>query len=387
MNRDYMDQFRTKPTVLLVDDEEDIREVLEISLADIGFTVYSAEDGQAALKLFKEHNPPIVITDIKMPGIDGIELLRELKNENPDIEVIMITGHGDMDLAIRSLKHEATDFITKPINIDTLEVSLKRVHDKILMKHELRKYTENLEALVREKTMLQDNLSSLGLMIGSISHGIKGLLTGLDGGLYLLNSGIRKKDRDKMKEGLETVKIISGRIRKLVLDILFYAKERELKLEPVVVLNLANDVADAIEPKLQGRQIQFIRDFKEAPKEFLVDADFLRSALINILDNAFDACLEDEHKKSHKIIFSIKEDSKNVIINIFDNGIGMDNETKENMFHLFYSSKGDEGTGFGLFITNNIVKQHGGTINVHSTKGQGTNFTIKIPGALQESKS
>jgi len=167
-----MNQSHKKGVILLVDDEADVREVLSISLSDMGYKVFATENGEKALHIFKEVNPPIVLTDIKMPGMDGIELLRMVKHENPDTEVVMITGHGDMDLAIKSLKYEATDFITKPINVDALEIALKKVHDKIIMKQKLREYTENLEALVQEKTDLQDRLSSLGLMIGSISHSI-----------------------------------------------------------------------------------------------------------------------------------------------------------------------------------------------------------------------
>ncbi len=174
-------------TILLVDDEEDIRDVVGVSLTDFGYEVYSAADGEEALRLFREVFPPIVLTDIKMPGLDGIDLLRKIKIESPDTEVIMLTGHGDMDLAIKSLKYEATDFITKPINVDALEIALKRACDRILTRQKLKEYTENLELLIREKTELQDHLSSLGLMIGSISHGIKGLLTGLDGGIYMLD--------------------------------------------------------------------------------------------------------------------------------------------------------------------------------------------------------
>ena len=91
-----------------------------------------------------------VVSDIKMPGMDGIELLQKIKRENPETEVVMITGHGDMDLAIKSLKFEATDFITKPINVEALEIALKRVQDKIVMKRQLKTYTQNLEALVRD---------------------------------------------------------------------------------------------------------------------------------------------------------------------------------------------------------------------------------------------
>ena len=374
-----MAKDRDKWNILLVDDEEDIRDVLSMSLTDIGYQVFDAQNGKEALRIFKEINPPIVLTDIKMPGIDGIELLQAIKRENPDTEVIMITGHGDMDLAIKSLKHEAIDFITKPINVDALDIALKRVHDKITLKYKLREYTENLESLVREKTELQDRLSSLGLMIGSISHDIKGLLTSLDGGIYLLGSGFKKKDQNQIDEGFDAVKLISTRIRKMILDILFYAKERELENESVDVSAFANDVADIIEPKIEHQKIVLIRDFDAAPPEIEADADFLRSALINILDNAVDACLEDESKGSHKISFRIKSDNAHAIIDIHDDGIGMDSDTLENIFDLFFSSKGGKGTGFGLFIANNIVKQHNGIILVKSAQGKGTNFCIKIP--------
>ncbi len=374
-----MEKNDGKWNLLLVDDEEDIRDVLSMSLKDIGYQVFDAQTGKEALRIFKEINPPIVLTDIKMPGIDGIELLQEIKRGNPDTEVIMITGHGDMNLAIKSLQYEATDFITKPINVDALDIALRKVRDKITMKQKLKEYTENLEVLVREKMELRDRLSSLGLMIGSISHDIKGLLTSLDGGIYLLGSGFKKKDQNQINEGFDAVKLISIRIRKMILDILFYAKERELEKGSVDVSAFANDVANVIEPKIVRHKIELIRNFDAAPPELEVDDDFFRSALINILDNAVDACLEDESKESHRISFRIKSDNAHAIIDIHDDGIGMDSDTMENIFNLFFSSKGGKGTGFGLFIANNIIKQHGGTISVKSAKGKGTHFSIKMP--------
>ncbi|MFZ1202350.1 MAG: response regulator, partial [Desulfobacterales bacterium] len=135
--------------ILLVDDEEDIREVLSLSMTDMGYAVHTAENGERAIDIFRQNDPPIVMTDIKMPGMDGIELLQKIKRLNPETEVVMITGHGDMDLAIKSLKFEATDFITKPINVEALEIALKRVRDKIVMKRQLETYTRSLEALVK----------------------------------------------------------------------------------------------------------------------------------------------------------------------------------------------------------------------------------------------
>ena len=99
--------------ILLVDDEEGIRRVLGISLADSGYEVHLAADGREALEVFQRLRPPIVLTDIKMPGMDGVELLKRIKAIDPETEVIMISGHGDMDLAVQSLKNDAADFVTK----------------------------------------------------------------------------------------------------------------------------------------------------------------------------------------------------------------------------------------------------------------------------------
>lgn len=150
-----------KKTILLVDDENDLREVLDISLSDSGYEVLTAANGVQALSILKEKDIPVVITDIKMPGIDGIELLRKIKNNYPETEVIMLTGHGDLDLAIKSLKHEATDFITKPINDDALEMALSRAFDKISMRRKLKEYERNrvmydlfINELIQEDVMI-----------------------------------------------------------------------------------------------------------------------------------------------------------------------------------------------------------------------------------------
>jgi len=368
-----------KNKILIVDDEQDVRDVIGIALSDSGYEVYTAENGKEALQTFKAVWPPIVLTDIKMPGMDGIELLRKIKQENPDAEVIMATGHGAMNLAIMSLKYEAADFITKPINIDVLEVALKKVHEKILMKQKLKEYTENLERLIREKTELQSHLSSLGLMIGSISHGIKGLLTGLDSGMYLLDSGLSKSNPERITEGWEVVKLMVARIRKMIEDILFYAKERDLKWERVDTLNFAHEVAAMVEPKIKSLGIEFEKNFNSNIGNLIIDAGYVHSALINILENAIDACLKDKSKKFHKIGLNVKLQKNYIHFDVSDTGIGMDAEVQNKLFTPLFSSKGDQGTGLGLFIANKIVVQHGGEIDVKSTPGKGSLFSIKIP--------
>jgi FixJ family two-component response regulator/PAS domain-containing protein len=176
--------------ILLVDDEEGIRKVLGISLMDIGYRVLTAENGKDGLAVFRQHAPPIVLTDIKMPLMDGIELLQQIKAESPDTEVIMLTGHGDMDLAIKCLKLEATDFITKPINDDILEIALKRANDRIDMRKQLRAYTENLENLVKEQTVRlvkAERLAAVGQAVEGLSSALRGIAGDLDAGINCFN--------------------------------------------------------------------------------------------------------------------------------------------------------------------------------------------------------
>jgi signal transduction histidine kinase len=366
-------------TILLVDDEKDIREVLRLPLADLGYAVLEAENGEEALRQFERLQPSMVLTDIKMPGMDGIELLQKIKQANPEAEVIMITGHGDMDLAVKSLKFDATDFITKPINVDVLEIALRRAAERILTRQKLKDYTLNLERLVAEKSELQSHLSSLGLMLGSISHALKGLLTGLDAGVYMVDGGLAKGDTEQLKEGWDIVKQRVERIRKVVLDILFYSKKRELKRERMNAVALAEEVAAAVTGKLTETGIAFVKELDSDSGEFEVDPSYIQAALLNILENAVDACRAGETQRAPKVVFSLRRRKDRLEFDILDNGIGMDAATQEKLFTPFFSSKGDKGTGLGLFIANKIVEQHGGQITVSSAPGRGSLFRISLP--------
>ncbi len=138
--------------VLLIDDEAGIRKLLSISLRSEGYDVITAKNGKSGIELFEQEAPSIVLTDIKMPGIDGIDVLRRIKEINPETEVIVITGHGDIKLAVKSLQLDASDFITKPISKEALSVALKRAEEKLKIKKRLKNYTYDLEKAVKEKT-------------------------------------------------------------------------------------------------------------------------------------------------------------------------------------------------------------------------------------------
>lgn len=121
--------------ILVIDDETATLSMFRLFLEDYGYQVLTAENGSTGLELFKKENPPIVITDIKMPGIDGLSVLHEIKEINPEAEVIVITGHGDTDLAKQAYDLDAADFIHKPIKKDALDAALKKATERLSNKN------------------------------------------------------------------------------------------------------------------------------------------------------------------------------------------------------------------------------------------------------------
>ncbi|MFZ5994412.1 MAG: response regulator [Thermodesulfobacteriota bacterium] len=136
--------------LLLIDDEEGIRKILGMSLRSDGYEVVTAEDGRQGLDLFREGRFPIVLTDLKMPELDGIEVLKRIKEIEPSAEVIIITGHGNMEAAVQSLYLGASNFVTKPVNDQILSAALKKAEQRVEMDRMLRDCTQNLEAMVKE---------------------------------------------------------------------------------------------------------------------------------------------------------------------------------------------------------------------------------------------
>ena len=142
------------------------------------FGYHGLTNGEKAFRHFEQFHYDLCLLDVMMPEMDGIELLQQIKRENPETEVVMITGHGDMDLAIKSLKYEATDFVTKPINDEVLEIALNRAVERITMRQKLSEYTHNLEQLVQDKTrqlVEAERLASVGQTVAGLSHAIKNI--------------------------------------------------------------------------------------------------------------------------------------------------------------------------------------------------------------------
>jgi two-component system, NtrC family, sensor kinase len=138
------------PKVLVVDDEESIRNMMRMTLELDGHQVVLAEDGPTGLEMFKKELPDVVLLDVRLPRMDGREVLTRIKALDPDAEVIIITGHGDLEMAVECLRREASNFLTKPVGEELLSISLRRSLEKVALKKKVKQYTTNLETLVRE---------------------------------------------------------------------------------------------------------------------------------------------------------------------------------------------------------------------------------------------
>jgi signal transduction histidine kinase len=195
----------------------------------------------------------------------------------------------------------------------------------------------------------------------------------------MVNTGFAKDKPERVEKGWEMVQRNVERIRSMVLDILYYAKDRELAVEDVDLAALVSEFREGLEKKASDADTTFEVDIAPDTGVFPGDPQAIRAMLLNLLENSLDACRMDKDKDSHAIRLGIRRDPQVMVIEVEDNGMGMDQETREKLFSLFFSSKGIKGTGLGLFISNKIVDKHGGSIGVDSEPGRGAKFEIRLP--------
>ncbi len=235
-----------------------------------------------------------------------------------------------------------------------------------------------MSADITQVRELEDRLIQLGLLIGSVSHSLKGLLNGLGGGTYLVNSGFAKGDEARVKKGWATVQRNAERIKAMVSDILYYAKDRVPNWEPLSAGDVAGDVATMMEARAQELAVDLSLEVSSEAGTFEGDPQAVRALLANLVENSLDACRMNGTPEGHRVTIRVGGDAGDALFEVEDDGIGMDQETQEKAFTLFFSSKGT-GTGLGLFIADKIARAHGGEIGLESHPGEGTRFVVRLP--------
>jgi signal transduction histidine kinase len=279
----------------------------------------------------------------------------------------MVTGHGDIDVAIESLKYEATDFITKPISDEILETALRRARERIDLKAKVRAYTENLESIVHEL---------LGL-----SHTIKTIAGGLEGGSFVLEKGLELDEKDYVLQGWEMIRMSVEKVKDLSLALLNHAKATHRDFQRCDPNQPAQDVFELLKPRAEQEGVDLKLECRRDLTPIYFDREAINCCLHNLVTNALDAILDAprQDEKGRISIRTAKPDGWGVEYRVIDNGSGLADEVKDRIFASFCSTKGARGTGAGLMMTKRIIEDHEGRILFESNQGAGTTFIVRLP--------
>jgi signal transduction histidine kinase len=282
--------------ILVIDDEPDVREIMAISLEDAGYEVFCAPDGETGLAMLTAQSPQILITDIKMPGMSGLEVLEKAGQVRPDTQVIVTTGFADIKKAVTALQHDASDFITKPVDDTTLHLALKRAMQRYRDRKELADYTRLLEQTVlnQEKILHQEKMMSLGRLAASIVHEINNPLSGILNYIRLMIRLTEKPEwdtgaRDRFNKYLTVILQETRRCADLVSGLLQFSRKSSPQFSRVDICELMDYSLKLCNHKLELADILVKTACPpDLPKVF-GDFNQLQQCLINLIFNSIDA--------------------------------------------------------------------------------------------------
>ena len=221
-----------------------------------------------------------------------------------------------------------------------------------------------------------ERMAIVGQTVAGLAHGIKNLINALDGGMYFLKSGIGKGDIKRVHKGIETLARNIERIRGFSKAFLNYARFRALQANLCHPADIVSEVIESFTAKAEEKHIRLAFKMQNSIAPAPFDYEKIHEALTNLIGNAIDAFdgMDDNRKKC--ITVNLYEEEGAIYIEVKDNGCGIDAEQKKRLFHKFFTTKGLEGTGLGLLMTQKIIQEHGGNISVISKKSEGSTFRV-----------
>ena len=362
LNRD-----QEKRCILVVDDEIVIRELCAKVLG--GYRILQAENGEAALAILEREPVDIVLTDVMMPRMNGLDLLRQIKEQQPNQLVVVMTGYADKEIILRALKADADDFINKPINL----LQLKTTIDKVLEKKALK------EELVHLKRM--DRLKSD--FLGLISHKLKTPITAISLFIQNLARGVGNPNEPSFRQTLELILEESNYLGHLIQDLLNYS---EIILQEGPPRRAAVDLKDLLFKLLverdgaaESKGVSLTCNVSGTFPPMQLDRDRFTFALQALLDNAIKFT-----PQGGVVTLDAALDAESVRLMVSDTGIGIPREELPKVFEKFYQVDPDHtgqvrGFGLGLFYARLFVQDHGGSVRLESELHKGTTATIILP--------
>lgn len=283
----------------------------------------------------------------------------------------------------------AKTFKDKSVHIseETVQLATGEIAQMIVYSAPILDALGNVVAVIEMSTNIskvkemQQELTFLGQSMAILSHDIKNMLEGLQGGVYVVDEGLEDGNEELTKRGWSIVKKNITQLSRLVRDILYSSKKRRPTYEQVSPEQIAREVVGLFHEKAQSMDIQLKHQINPNLPMANLDPGEIRRMLSNLIWNALEACGKDKEKPVHTVLVKADfyYDEQHYMFEVEDNGIGMDESTRERLFTPFFSSKGADGTGLGLLVAQRIVKEHGGKIEVLTNLGKGSTFRVIFP--------
>jgi len=372
--------------ILLVDDENDFRQIIAKRLKRRGINVRETDGGEKALQMLEDAPVDVVIMDVKMPGMDGIECLKRIKEKYDLLEVIMLTGHADIHGGVEGIKSGAFDYLSKPIELEHLVRKIKQAFHKIqriLAEKEARAFKEQ----VQQQMVVAERLVALGTMASGVAHEINNPLAVIQDSAGWLQQILEKPDmqgiprRDDFNKGLERINKAVKRAGKITQQLLQAVKTQTTEMaDPstfveVDLKKLSEEAITLVEPEAALKNIVIHLETKEPRLSAWTDSLQLLQVLLNLLSNSIQATEE-----GGRIIVRLNAAMEEAKIIVKDTGCGISKENISRIFEPFFTTKeADQGTGMGLYVSWGIITGLGGLISVESEVNKGTTFTITLP--------
>ena len=375
-----------QPQVLVIDDEIGPRESLRMLLKPT-YQVHTADCVEAGLKLLKEKQPDTIVMDIRMPGMTGIEGLRRIREIDPHLSVIMLTGFGALDTAKEALRLGANDYISKPFDAHEMQEVIGRNVERT----RVHRTTEHAAAEIKElnNRLLQqlaqkERLAALGQASAEFVHDLGNPLTIVWGYVQLLAKRLEseKPENGAAGENATSVKelnIIEQNVR-LCRELLTmwqsYGSVEASPPKPISISAILREVVKGVTGMAAQSGVELSATICDDPCILLGDTVQINRAIQNVIINAVQASAE--KKGSVKITCTQKDFY--VDLGIQDTGAGITPAQITRIFDPYFTTKqARNGMGLGLYITKKVVEDHNGSIKVDSTPSAGTTFTIRLP--------
>lgn len=366
--------------VLLVDDEADFRQTVAKRLIKRGIETREAGCGEDCLEALKKGPADIVVLDVKMPGMNGIETLHHIKKEYPRTQVIMLTGHATTQDGVDGIKSGAFDYLSKPIELEHLLGKIKQAHDKIVRDQEKEQETA-FRARMEQQMIATERLASLGTLAAGVAHEINNPLAIIRESAGWMGCVLRKEEmigiprRSDLELALGKIEKGVERVRRITLQLLESVKQTDSLLSEVNVEELVGETAELIGKEAEAKDIRIFIDAESETRPIWTDPYKLRQVLINLLTNGVYAA-----GRGGAVSVTIRSIREEIAITVQDTGQGIPKENLSRIFEPFFSTKPPgEGTGLGLFVTRSIIEKLGGGIAVTSELGKGAAFEIRLP--------